>query len=473
MDDKRNKYFECFQMNILNIKNNKLHYFFVFSIIILTMFSVITFDFFKGYKDETSRQHLEFLVDNNEEFIDIKKSNNYFANEMTKNYTKLLKDDNKQIKNVLSNINIKGHNMYEIGTSHIESNDIMMYQENLFEYFNGKQNFFDNDKPYNIWSEGFSIVEWENDEFPIEITGRMPVNNNEIVISNYIADLLMQIGLNVYGEEKLFYPNNYAEIVRFENSFDFGELTKVKIVGIINYDLSEFQKIKNMTWDEYKRNREELNKTYEKLTYKVQGIYKKIFTSNKFVEEIKSDLKETKDLTWSKELIKTGILVFPNKISDYEKLIEKFDSNSSIVVYSSYSNLLENSSDTNVLLQNKQLTMKIIFCVMIFLTITSIILMSKYDSNSNIVKTNSNKLNMCFSILFRLLFIMIMSLFLLFLLIFILTLLFKNNVIPNNLIMDNILNFNFKKFILIFNFTIIMFFVSFLLSVIKNIVLKK
>lgn len=64
------------------------------------------------------------------------------------------------------------------------------------------------------------------------------------MISNYLADLLIKEGLKPYNEDIYYKPASYEELVNSNKYFYFGDVDKVKIVGIINYDLSEFESLK-------------------------------------------------------------------------------------------------------------------------------------------------------------------------------------------------------------------------------------
>lgn len=80
--------------------------------------------------------------------------------------------------------------------------------------------------------------------FNQKITGRSANKANEIVISSYLADKIIQNGIEVYEnviddefkKSNIFYPKDYEEIVNTNYNYYFGLKNKIKIVGIINFD---------------------------------------------------------------------------------------------------------------------------------------------------------------------------------------------------------------------------------------------
>lgn len=72
--------------------------------------------------------------------------------------------------------------------------------------------------------------------------GRKPTAPNEIVISSYLADIMMFYG--VMTEDKTYYtPKTYDELVSVKNNIILGTNT-VNIVGIYNIDLDNFETLK-------------------------------------------------------------------------------------------------------------------------------------------------------------------------------------------------------------------------------------
>ncbi len=105
-----------------------------------------------------------------------------------------------------------------------------------------------------------------------EIIGKNSVSDNEIVISNYIADKIIRNGIYVhelvvdteFKKSNIFEPKTYEDIINTNYTYYFGELGKVKIVGIINYKIDE------------------------KDTNLIENLYSNIYISSSFIENLET-----------------------------------------------------------------------------------------------------------------------------------------------------------------------------------------
>ncbi len=110
--------------------------------------------------------------------------------------------------------------------------------------------------------------ELDKDEFNFKLIGRPPSNYEEIVISKIYADYLIRNGTYLYEEEfenmtydynaartnkygdkerKIYKPSSYEEIINDDKYIAYG-FGKVKIVGIVDEDLSEYKKLLESTY---------------------------------------------------------------------------------------------------------------------------------------------------------------------------------------------------------------------------------
>ncbi len=78
------------------------------------------------------------------------------------------------------------------------------------------------------------VIEDFKKAIPEDIIGRYPEEEDEILISNFLADVILENGILLYDKE-LYHPTSYEEIIREENSYYFGTSRTIKIVGIIPY----------------------------------------------------------------------------------------------------------------------------------------------------------------------------------------------------------------------------------------------
>lgn len=129
----------------------------------------------------------------------------------------------------------------------------------LTEEENSSNTFLD----YYVMSSASAFVELDEDEFDFKIIGRKPSNYEEIVINKTYADYLIKNGTYLYeeefensiydyrnirdntsslGERKIYKPNSYDEIINSNEYIAYG-FGRVKIVGIIDEDLSKFDNL--------------------------------------------------------------------------------------------------------------------------------------------------------------------------------------------------------------------------------------
>jgi len=127
-----------------------------------------------------------------------------------------------------------------------------------------------------------------------EIIGKFSEKSDEIVISNYLADIIINNGISEFTEKnnslnppKIFYPKNYEELISSKKLFYLDNLKSIKIVGIVKYDLTKYQ--------ELKENSDQINQTFISLNIKAQNFYNKIFVKKGFVDSLK--LNKSDNLT--------------------------------------------------------------------------------------------------------------------------------------------------------------------------------
>lgn len=120
-----------------------------------------------------------------------------------------------------------------------------------------------------------------------KIIGRYPENENEILISNYIADLIMMNGITTV-ENNLYKPLSYDELISDENTYYFGNMREVKIVGIIDYDLSDYQMFKKYDISDCNQLENICGTMIERKFKQLRGnVFGKIYVAEDFIESEK------------------------------------------------------------------------------------------------------------------------------------------------------------------------------------------
>lgn len=172
----------------------------------------------------------KMLSNDSEQFIQIEKANcdldrNCFQLSLT----------NSDEDYIESKLKFKHYNVYRISDlgNYLDSSDLFKINRD-----NISENMY-------LSSLDVDVVVVDNFKELIseKIIGRFPEKENEILISNYLADIMIIAGLTTY-ENEFYYPNNYDDILNQSNTYYFGDSGSVKIVGIINYDLSDYEKLK-------------------------------------------------------------------------------------------------------------------------------------------------------------------------------------------------------------------------------------
>lgn len=310
-------------LNIIKKKERKKNIIItcIFAIIVPSLILLYCL-FFRNYFDKISsiKSEIQMIISSNNSLVEIKKSKIYNKDEMTENYIKITDSEYKHITSFLESNNYKYSSVYMLMDYHNESTDIMGYEpfQMIFKTINSESSPF-------IWTpNSLDIVICDNDIPKEKIIGNIPSNNNEIVISNVLANFIINNGLKTTNGD--FYPKNYDDIINFKGYYYFSDY-KIKISGIIDYELSEFHNIKDISWKDYNSDYEQYSDTVNKYNLNLNSIYNKIYVNKDFISNFNKLNFETSDHIWQKHLIRTGVLVIGNDKTKMFKIFKKFDKN--------------------------------------------------------------------------------------------------------------------------------------------------
>lgn len=302
-----------FKLGITTLKYKKIKLLFT---IILTIFSLLflsLIDTLSSYN--VSSSHAKLLEDSHENFVQIEKykyNSEYKYDYFNKTELALNEDD---IKNIKSNVKSKMYPVYKVRNS-----EVSFYQIPALLNINDTDIIF---RPsyYNIVGYGEIVVANNiKDVVKEEIIGREIINNNEIIISNYVADLIIYSGISMYNNDEIinYKPNSYSEILNTNNTYFFGKYGKVKIVGIINYDNSDYEMYKSKKFVDFSNDDNMIN-AYDKLGMKIKNVYNKIYVNDKFIDNLKYDNIYTLNETNTYEVVSN---VLTNNLSVKQAVIE-------------------------------------------------------------------------------------------------------------------------------------------------------
>lgn len=268
---------ESFKLGIGSLRHKKIKLCFT---IILTVFSLLflsIIDTLSSYN--VNLAHSKLLKDRKEEFVQIEKYQWYSEDDYVNKYNLVLKETD--ITDIKNRIEKKSNLIYRVRNDY--------GYENIYDVLHISSEF--DGYSYTYGNLELEIVEDSSFEYvkKFNVVGRIPEANNEIIISNVVADLIIEKGITPFNEDKLYYPKDYQELISGNKTYYFGENGQVQIVGIINYDLSKYKQA-----IEKERNAEngkinwtaEERKLYMEYSAKLNNIYNKIFVSEGFVEEL-------------------------------------------------------------------------------------------------------------------------------------------------------------------------------------------
>ena len=278
---------DSFKLGIGSLRHKKIKLIFTILLTIGTLLFLSIMDTLSNYNVEEA--HSELLIDKKEDSIKVEKY--YFFNKKydkydfyNKDQIKLTPEDEKYIKSKLKG---KYYPIYKLQ----ESYTFMQVGEalNIGDIIHNSL-YLDMGAylPLNI-----VVVDNFNDFKTEKIIGRYPTNYNEILIPNYMADLIIEGGITTYekndvdefSDDYTFKPKDYEDIVNSNKTFYFGSKGKVKIVGIIDYDLSRYDSLKNKEYD-YNTMTDEQYDLISELNLKESNLYNNVYVTNDFIEKL-------------------------------------------------------------------------------------------------------------------------------------------------------------------------------------------
>lgn len=180
----------------------------------------------------------------------------------------------KSLSNVLGENYVRKYRIQQNG-NYLEFN--YNYENMLAE------NGFSHDAYYYHESYKDRFVVYSGEDF--DIIGRTPTEADEIMIHSYLADLFMHVGIMSNGS--YYYPKSYEELLD-DKYIDFGNY-KLKVVGIINDNLKEYDFVHNLGYYEnmvlyYGGILTIENKKYEKFLNDIMEPSYNIYVSEKFLD---------------------------------------------------------------------------------------------------------------------------------------------------------------------------------------------
>lgn len=172
-----------------------------------------------------------------------------------------------------------------------------------------------------------------------KIIGKMPKEKNEILINQFTAELLKYYGVYkiVNGEEIEFAPNNIEEILNQEIKFgDWSNQTEnyatIKITGIIEKDLSKYERLKKLRVENLNKNEELLFKDFAGKNLSYRNIYVTKEFKNYINDFVNYQLKtDSSILTNANEMVTTPFYEFNDPVETKNGNIYNLSENEIII----------------------------------------------------------------------------------------------------------------------------------------------
>lgn len=224
-------FWESLKLGIGSLKHKKIKLGFTILLTVLTLGFLSCTDTLSSHNFAVG--HAKLLSDQKEQFIQIEK-NHVFKEEDGYILTQVLPMDQDSIQKIEKQIKGDHYDVYHYQDEQMSNNLI-----NLLHIQNN--NMYDENEAELVVTSDVSNIIRES------ITGRNAKEKNEIVISNDLANLIIEKGIEVhekviqneFKESNIFEPKTYEDILNTNFTYYFGARESVKIVGIINYDLSD------------------------------------------------------------------------------------------------------------------------------------------------------------------------------------------------------------------------------------------
>lgn len=222
---------DSFKLGVGSLKHKKIKLIFTILLTVATLGFLSCADTLSSYNFSVG--HAKYLSDAKEQFVQIEKKHLFTNRDGFTNMHVLPMDDDSSTK-IQDKLGKDGYNVYKY-YDRISGGDASSLMSILH---------IQDDS----WYDPAEIVVTSNISKILkeDIIGRSPNAPNEIVISNYAANLIIEKGIQVhefvvkdeFKQSNIFKPTTYEEILNTNYTYYFGSSEKVKIVGIINYDLS-------------------------------------------------------------------------------------------------------------------------------------------------------------------------------------------------------------------------------------------
>lgn len=262
-------FIESFKLGFNSLKNKKIRLAFT----ILLTAAALTFlgisDTVKWF--DSARSHVDLMKSNSEKRISFNNIVDYANYPFT----------DKIIADLKKETNLKLYNYYTF------NNDISV----TIGSFGFDQNKTGDYVYLDLYSNLSFVEISDNDVIVDELIGRLPLNEKEVVVSSYIADAMMKVGVNLgevdeFGLVKTYQPTSYNQVISDGKTFKLANKIEVKIVGILNQDTTRFAELINKKSDDFDSLTNSERRLSSELMREVQLNYTKVYVVSDFISKL-------------------------------------------------------------------------------------------------------------------------------------------------------------------------------------------
>lgn len=318
-----------FKMGLGNLFHKKIKLLFT---LLLTTFSVICLGLMMSATSfDLDKEHIDTLVENNEyevvvknyskvidyeEFAKMSFSTDLSAFEDA--YGETLEVTDEMITNAQNKTGLKWYKQLKVvQNSQVASFDFIVDNAELTLYY--------------FETLPLTFVELGEQETIPNLIGNLPTNSDEVVISNFVADNIIQNGIYLKKENnkeaEAYKPRSYKQIISDGKYIQISGLNKaVKVVGIIENDLSEVTPLKTATWDDYSY-AWDYDAAYQILISDIVK-YSRVYVGKDFISSL--ELKENNMSYATSKILVNDKYYLVSQIGYISNELEAFDGNSTI-----------------------------------------------------------------------------------------------------------------------------------------------
>ncbi len=315
------------KMGLGNLIHKKIKLIFT---VLLTAFAVTCLGvMLSATSFDITEEHIKTLVKNNEYEIAVFSFNEVF-------------DAEQMIKDQISNLfggEIKSSDSIEIKDDKIkeveEKTNLNWYKQEILTQNQETVHIkYVNDTTYSsAYYTNVSMllfVEIDDDNSKLiqdKLIGRLAENNDEIVVPSYIADNIIQSGIKLKKEDdkkeaETYKPLAYNQIISDNKYIQINGLDRaVKIVGIIDYDMSMYDVLKTISTDEYMSGISNVEGEYMELFSNVK--YSRVYVTKDFIPSL--NLKENNTLSTASKISYNDKIHVVGKIGYISEKINAYD----------------------------------------------------------------------------------------------------------------------------------------------------